>query len=280
MTGIFDCWNAGLNRRCAHEYFSGVAGIFCLFCYGSRFCSVCCAPNLVSRISLEGWFVDCWGLALLPAFCRKNGQDNPPAWLVTMVFETIRAGRPAGIAAAIYAVTVPKPYVLIPLFAALHATGATMVMCLIELFGIRRRLAVFAALPFLIGPTAHLWFTQIHKDTLYAPGLVFCLYGWVYSDANKNLGGGRHAPAKASCFLSVYLYRHISGVGGSTPIHRNIYRVCTDYDHFRALCDGYKSLFWSGGVGECCDYNDCACCSSCFIINHKISKSNSRNVLF
>ena len=87
---------------------------------------------------------------------------------------------PAGIAAAIYAVSVPKPYVLIPLFAALHATGAVMVMRLMALFGIRRRLAVFASLPFLLGPTAILWFTQIHKDTLYAPGLVFCLYGWVY----------------------------------------------------------------------------------------------------
>ena len=90
------------------------------------------------------------------------------------------AQAPAGIAAAIYAVTVPKPYVLIPLFAALHATGAVMMMRLMELFGIRRRLAIFAALPFLLGPTAILWFTQIHKDTLYAPGLVFCLYGWVY----------------------------------------------------------------------------------------------------
>ena len=95
---------------------------------------------------------------------------------------------PAGIAAAIYAVTVPKPYVLIPLFAALHATGAVMVMCLVELFGIRRRLAIFAALPFLLGPTAILWFTQIHKDTLYAPGLVFCLYGWVYLMRMKTAG--------------------------------------------------------------------------------------------
>ena len=111
------------------------------------------AEKMVKAIELHGWSQ--W-------YLRPSGQA------------------PAGIAAAIYAVTVPKLYVLIPLFAALHATGAVMVMRLMELFGIRRRLAVFAALPFLLGPTAILWFTQIHKDTLYAPGLVFCLYGWVY----------------------------------------------------------------------------------------------------
>ena len=121
------------------------------------------AEKAVKEIHLHGWSQ--WSL-------RPSGQA------------------PAGIAAAIYAVLVPKPYVLIPLFAALHATGAVMVMRLVELFGIRRRLAVFAALPFLLGPTAILWFTQIHKDTLYAPGLVFCLYGWVYLLQMKTVGGG------------------------------------------------------------------------------------------
>ena len=117
------------------------------------------AEKMVKAIHLHGWSQ--W---------RLSGQA--PAW----------------IAAAIYAVSVPKPYVLIPLFAALHATGAVMVMRLMELFGIRRRLAVFTALPFLLGPTAILWFTQIHKDTLYAPGLVFCLYGWVYLMRMKTVG--------------------------------------------------------------------------------------------
>ncbi|MBC8427183.1 MAG: hypothetical protein H8E00_00845 [Deltaproteobacteria bacterium] len=119
------------------------------------------AEKMVKAIHLHGWSK--W-------FLRPSGQA------------------PGGIAAAIYAVTVPKPYVLIPLFAALHATGAVMMMRLVELFGIRRRLAVFAALPFLLGPTAILWFTQIHKDTLYAPGLVFCLYGWVYLLRMKTVG--------------------------------------------------------------------------------------------
>ena len=119
------------------------------------------AEKMVKAIQLHGWSQWC---------LSPNGQA------------------PGGIAAAIYAVTVPKPYVLIPLFAALHATGAVMVMRLVELFGIRRRLAVFSALPFLLGPTAILWFTQIHKDTLYAPGLVFCLYGWVYLMRMKTVG--------------------------------------------------------------------------------------------
>ena len=119
------------------------------------------AEKMVKAIHLHGW--SHW-------YLRPNGQA------------------PGGIAAAIYAVTVPKPYVLIPLFAALHATGAVMVMRLVELFGIRRRLAVFAALPFLLGPTAILWFTQIHKDTFYAPGLVLCLYGWVYLLRKKTVG--------------------------------------------------------------------------------------------
>ena len=119
------------------------------------------AEKMVEAIHLHGWSQ--WSL-------RPSGQA------------------PAGIAAAIYAVSVPKPYVLIPLFATLHATGAFMVMRLMELFGVRRRLAILAALPFLLGPTAILWFTQIHKDTLYAPGLVFCLYGWVYLLRMKTVG--------------------------------------------------------------------------------------------
>ena len=108
---------------------------------------------------------------------------------------------PAGIAAAFYAVFVPKPYVLIPLFAGLHATGAVMVMRLMELFGIRRRLAVFTAMPFLLGPTALLWFTQIHKDSYYTPGLILCLYGWVYLMRMKTVGGKDMLVSRLVVFL-------------------------------------------------------------------------------
>ena len=79
-----------MNRRYVRECFSGLADFLRLLRYGGRFCSICCAPYLVPRISLAGWFVDRWRLAFFPADGRKNGQGNSSAWLVAVAF--VRSG--------------------------------------------------------------------------------------------------------------------------------------------------------------------------------------------
>jgi hypothetical protein len=56
---------------------------------------------------------------------------------------------PAGMAAAFYALTVPEPYVLIPLNAALHATAGAALMGIVRLLTADDRSAFCAALPFV-----------------------------------------------------------------------------------------------------------------------------------
>lgn len=86
---------------------------------------------------------------------------------------------PAGIAAALYALTVPKPYVLIPLNAALHATAGVVLVQIARLLTGDIRCAVFAALPFVLFPSAMAWYAQVQKDGFYFAGAFLCLYGWI-----------------------------------------------------------------------------------------------------
>jgi len=89
-------------------------------------------------------------------------------------------GHPAaGIAAAIYAISVPEPYMFIPLNAALHATAGVVLMRLAKFLIDDDFLALCASLPFLIFPSAMAWYTQIHKDGFYFTGAFLCLYGWI-----------------------------------------------------------------------------------------------------
>ena len=86
---------------------------------------------------------------------------------------------PAGMAAAFYALTVPEPYVLIPLNAALHATAGAALMAIVRLLTADDRSAFCAALPFVLFPSAMAWYAQLQKDGFYFAGAFLCLYGWI-----------------------------------------------------------------------------------------------------
>ncbi len=86
---------------------------------------------------------------------------------------------PAGIAAAIYALTVSEPYVLIPLYAALHATAGVALMRIFQFLTDDDFAAMCAALPFVLFPSAMAWYAQIGKDGFYFAGAFLCLYGWI-----------------------------------------------------------------------------------------------------
>jgi len=85
-----------------------------------------------------------------------------------------------GIVSAIYSFCdIYQPYVLIPLFSALHAIGALSIFMLIENIGGNRNIAFYSSIPFLIFPSSLLWVSQILKDSFAISGSLLVLYGLV-----------------------------------------------------------------------------------------------------
>ena len=125
------------------------------------------AAELADQIRVEGWAV---------STLRPDGQA------------------PAGIAAAIYALTVPEPWTLIPLSAAAHAAAALVLLRIVLVFLPDWRQAIWAVLPFFLYPSAMTWFTQIHKDGWFILGTYCFLYGWLWLAAAKTWQGPRWWP--------------------------------------------------------------------------------------
>jgi hypothetical protein len=115
------------------------------------------AVELAQKIRTQGWFV--WELQPVA------GESGPQA--------------PIGIASAIYALTVPHPWTLIPFNAALHATAAILLLRIIQVFLPNWRQAIWCVLPFVLYPSAMTWYTQIHKDGVFITGTFLFLYGWI-----------------------------------------------------------------------------------------------------
>jgi len=84
---------------------------------------------------------------------------------------------PIGIAAAIYALTVPEPWTLIPLNAFLHAISGLLVLKIVMFFLPDWRKAFWCALPFVVYPSAASWYAQLHKDGYSILGLLLLVYG-------------------------------------------------------------------------------------------------------
>jgi len=85
----------------------------------------------------------------------------------------------AGIAAAVYALTVSEPWALIPINAALHATAALGLLKITQVFLPDWRRAACCVLPFVLFPSAMLWYTQILKDSYSIAGAILFLWGWL-----------------------------------------------------------------------------------------------------
>jgi hypothetical protein len=108
---------------------------------------------------------------------------------------------PAGIAGAIYALTVPQPWTLIPLNAALHATAALVLLRIVQVFLPDWRLAVWAVLPFLLFPSALTWYGQIHKDTYSIAGAFLFVYGWIMLARLDTWRRGPWPPLRAALWV-------------------------------------------------------------------------------
>ncbi len=103
---------------------------------------------------------------------------------------------PAGIAAAIYAITVPEPWTVIPVNAALHAGAALVLLRIVSRFVPDWRLAVAGVLPFFLYPSAMAWYTQNHKDAYFIAGLYLLLNAWVVLACCDTWQGGRRRLAE------------------------------------------------------------------------------------
>lgn len=95
---------------------------------------------------------------------------------------------PAGIAALIYYVSkISKPWMLIPLNAALHATAALALFAIVKIFLKDSKKALLSLLPFCFYPSAAVWYSQIHKDGYFILGSYLFLLGWLLLiRANRN----------------------------------------------------------------------------------------------
>jgi hypothetical protein len=110
------------------------------------------AVSLAEKIQAQGW--SAWEL-------RPQGQA------------------PSGVAAIFYVLFFPHPWVLIPLYAGLHATAAFVLFKIILRMTGNRALAFIAVLPFWLYPSAMIWYTQIHKDGYLIAGALLILLAWL-----------------------------------------------------------------------------------------------------
>ncbi len=137
------------------------------------------AKDLAQRIHAEGWHA--WTL-------RPSGQA------------------PAGIAAAVYTLTWPKPWTLIPLNAILHATAAVALFSILVRFTQSERRAAWLTVPFVVFPTSLLWTTQILKDAYSIPGYLLYLLAWVaWVDRERSPTIGRFAGSLALAASGAFL---------------------------------------------------------------------------
>ena len=132
---------------------------------------------------------------LLPAWHAGDGLLVGGDWVVFHGYAANRAARiraegwsafelrpywnaPVGIASAIYALTWPKPWTLIPLNAALHATAAALLFRLLRGVVADWRWALVGVAPFVFYPSALVWISQIHKDGVFIAGYLCLFVAW------------------------------------------------------------------------------------------------------
>ncbi len=86
---------------------------------------------------------------------------------------------PAGLAAALYAITIPRLWTMIPVNAAVHATTVTLLFLILKSFGYPSRTAALGAIPFALFPSSALWYAQLMKDGFFFLGFFLFLRGWL-----------------------------------------------------------------------------------------------------
>lgn len=115
-------------------------------------------------------------------------------------------GVPTGITALLYYLVTPKPWVILPLNALLHALSALMVYGIIFSVFQKRSPAFWGGAFFLMNPTALEWVAQIHRDGIFIFSNLALIYAWVLLYEFVQHG------KKKNIWLSLILFL-ISGLG-------------------------------------------------------------------
>ncbi len=84
-----------------------------------------------------------------------------------------------GIIAFFYVLFGPNPWVLLPLNAAMFATGGAALFSILKQLDLEDEEAIIAILPYLLFPSSLLQYGQIHKDVFCTAGVLVVLWTWV-----------------------------------------------------------------------------------------------------
>lgn len=122
---------------------------------------------------------------------------------------------PAGVAAALYAVTnIEHPVILLPVNAFLFSLTVVLLYRIFVDLGMRHRQALVAVLPFFVFPSAAMVWGQIHKDIYSFLGVVFILSFWLrtmtfYFCMSRALSKKLHVWDFFALFLGVALIYYV-----------------------------------------------------------------------
>jgi hypothetical protein len=103
---------------------------------------------------------------------------------------------PVGIASPVYALTWSRPWTLIPLNAALHASAAALLFRLLRGFVTDWRWAAIGTAPFVFYPSALMWIAQIHKEGFFIAGYLCLFVAWANLARQDPLPGAWRYPVR------------------------------------------------------------------------------------
>ena len=93
----------------------------------------------------------------------------------------------AGIAAVVYALTISKPFVLLPLYSASMASSALILLRISEELVKSRFAAIISIIPFIVFPSNVAIYDQIGKDAIYFLGAHCCIYSLTLTFSMENI---------------------------------------------------------------------------------------------
>lgn len=85
----------------------------------------------------------------------------------------------AGVTSFFYVIFGPHPWALLPLSAAVFATGGVALFSMLKRLELDDSEAIIATMPYVFFPSALLQYGQIHKDVFCTAGVLVILWSWV-----------------------------------------------------------------------------------------------------
>jgi hypothetical protein len=122
------------------------------------------AVEIAERININGW-----------------GE-----WILRPNTDVATLATPAGLASAIYVLTYPNPFFLLPFNAFIHALSAVILFAMFESWFKDKKTSLMAILPFVIYPTSIFWTSQLLKEGVFILGSYIYLLSWLALAGVKN----------------------------------------------------------------------------------------------